>query len=268
VVPEEDKQQVSIDQLRDACERLTRTSFRQAYKIAIVDPAHQMTHSAATSLLKTLEEPSRDSLLILLTSRPNALLATIRSRCQRITVCSPSAEQAVEWVAAKTGKQISEQLLAFAGGAPLRALQYADGHFEGLNDSMSKSLGALLSKRADVTHVATEWAKDDLDDRLIWVDLWLNSWARQGLSGIADQFTFPAPNAHLPSPPRTLNISGVYSMVDRARALRAQLARTALQRELAVESWLIALLEILAPQGASVPHGPMKSQMKSNRTSG
>ena len=43
-----------------------------------------------------------------------------------------------------------------------------------------------------------------------------------------------------------MNISGVYSMVDRARALKAQLARTALQRELAVESWLIALLEVLA----------------------
>ena len=41
--------------------------------------------------------------------------------------------------------------------------------------------------------------------------------------------------------PRPLNISGVYSMVDRARALKSQLARTALQRELAVESWLIAL---------------------------
>jgi hypothetical protein len=42
-----------------------------------------------------------------------------------------------------------------------------------------------------------------------------------------------------------LNISGLYGMVDRARALKAQLARTALQRELAVESWLIALLEVL-----------------------
>jgi len=55
-------------------------------------------------------------------------------------------------------------------------------------------------------------------------------------------------------------------MVDRARALRAQLARTALQRELAVESWLIGLLDILAPQGASGPNSPMKSnQMNSIR---
>jgi DNA polymerase-3 subunit delta' len=259
VVPEEDKQQVSIDQLREACERLTRTSFRQGYKIAIIDPAHQMTPAAANSLLKTLEEPTRDSLLILITSRPSSLLATIRSRCQRVSVCGPSADQAVEWLSVKTGQRASEPLLAFAGRAPLRALEYANGRFEALNDSMSRSLGALLSKRTDVTQVAAEWAKDDLDDRLIWADLWLNSWARQVLSGTADQFTFPAPNAHLPSPPRTLNISGVYSMVDRARTLRAQLARTALQRELAVESWLIALLDILAPQAESTPRGSVKS---------
>lgn len=257
VVPEEDKQQIAIDQLREACERLTRTSFRQGYKIAIIDPAHQMTPAAANSLLKTLEEPSRDSLLILITSRPSSLLATIRSRCQRVSVGGPNAREAIEWVSAKTGKQISEQLLAFAGRAPLRALEYADGRFDAINESMTKSLGALLSKRTDVTQVAAEWAKDDLDDRLIWVDLWLNSWARQALSGSADQFTFPGPTAHLPSPPRTLNISGVYSMVDRARALRAQLARTALQRELAVESWLIGLLEILAPQGTSTPRSSM-----------
>jgi DNA polymerase-3 subunit delta' len=231
---------------------LTRTSFRQGYKIAIIDPAHQMTPAAANSLLKTLEEPSRDSLLILITSRPSALLATIRSRCQRVSVSGPDAREAIEWVSTKTGKQISEQLLAFAGRAPLRALEYVDGRFDAINESMAKSLGALLSKRTDVTQVAAEWAKDDLDDRLIWADLWLNSWACQVLSGSADQFTFPEATAHLPSPPRTLNISGVYSMVDRARALRAQLARTALQRELAVESWLIGLLEILASQGR--PH--------------
>ena len=51
----------------------------------------------------------------------------------------------------------------------------------------------------------------------------------------------------MPSLPRTLNISALYSMVDRTRALKAQLARTALQRELAIESLLIGLLETLAP---------------------
>jgi DNA polymerase-3 subunit delta' len=82
VVPEEDKQQISIDQVRAATERLTKTSYRQGYKVAIVDPAHLMTPSAANSVLKTLEEPSPRSLLILITSQASMLLPTVRSRCQ------------------------------------------------------------------------------------------------------------------------------------------------------------------------------------------
>lgn len=251
IIPEEDKQQISIEQLRSATERLTKTSYRQGYKVAIIEPAQQMTPSAANSVLKTLEEPSARTLLILVTSRPSSLLPTVRSRCQKITIARPSAEEARAWLQAETGQPADSSLLQFAGGAPLRALEYAGGRFEALDAQMQKALADLLSGRADVTQVAAEWEKDALADRLVWLDLWLTSAARGALAGNADLVTFPAAHAHLPSLPRTLNISGVYSMVDRARALKAQLARTALQRELAVESWLIALLEVLMPATAT-----------------
>jgi DNA polymerase-3 subunit delta' len=247
VIPEEDKQQISIDQVRAATERLTKTSYRQGYKVAIVDPAHMMTPNAANSVLKTLEEPSARSLLILITSQPSLLLPTVRSRCQKITIARPSREQAIEWLSAKSGNAIPAALLEFAGGAPLRALAYADGRFDALNEHMQKTLGALLAGQADVTQVAAEWEKDALNERLTWLDLWLSSLARGALAGNADLITFPGRSTHLPSPSGPLNISGVYGMVDRARALRSQLSRTALQRELAVESWLIALLEVLEP---------------------
>lgn len=250
VVPEEEKQQISIDQVRAATERLTKTSYRQGYKVAIVDPAHLMTPSAANSVLKTLEEPSPRSLLVLVTSQPSMLLPTVRSRCQKVTITRPSHEQAIAWLREKSGRTVDPALLEFAGGAPLRALAYADGSFDALNEQMEKAVGALLAGHADVTQVATEWEKDRLIDRLTWLDLWLNSLARAALAGNADLITFPNRSAHLPSPARPLNISGVYSMVDRARALKSQLARTALQRELAVESWLIALLDVFGPEPA------------------
>jgi DNA polymerase III subunit delta' len=247
VAPEEDKQQISVDQVRAATERLAKTSYRQGYKIAIIEPAHLMTPNAANSLLKTLEEPSARSLLILITSQPSTLLPTVRSRCQKLTIARPSRDTAEAWLQKESGRAVDPALLEFAGGAPLRALQYADGKFDALNEHMQKSLAALLGGQADVTQVATEWEKDALPERLTWLDLWLSSLAREALAGNADLVTFPGRSAHLPSPPRTLNISGVYTLVDRARALKAQLARTALQRELAVESWLLALLEVLAP---------------------
>ncbi len=247
VMPEEDKQQISIDQIRAATERLTKTSYRRGYKVALVDPAHLMTPSAANSVLKTLEEPSSRTLLVLITSQPSMLLPTVRSRCQKVTITRPSREQAIEWLREKSGRAIEPALLEFAGGAPLRALAYADGAFDALNEHMQKSLGALLSGQADVTQVAAEWEKDGLIERLTWLDLWLCALARAALAGNADLITFPGRSAHLPSPAGPLNISGLYSLVERARALKAQLARTALQRELAVESWLIALLEVLEP---------------------
>jgi DNA polymerase III subunit delta' len=251
VAPEEGKQQISIEQTRTAADRLTRTSYRQGYKVAVIEPAHQMTTSATNSVLKTLEEPAPPSLLILLTSQPSLLLATVRSRCQKITIARPSHDAALAWLREETGTTVEPALLAFAGGAPLRALEYAGGKFADLNEHMQISLGSLMAGRVDVTQVAAEWAKDALADRLVWLDLWLQSIARAALAGNADLVTFPGGSAHLPSPPRTLNISSVYNLVDRARALKAQLARTALQRELAVESWLIALMDVLTPAAAA-----------------
>jgi DNA polymerase-3 subunit delta' len=248
VVPEEDKQQISIDQVRAATERLTKTSYRQGYKVAIVNPAHLMTPSAANSVLKTLEEPSPRSLLILVTSQPSTLLPTVRSRCQKVTIPRPSRDQAIAWLREKSGRAVDSALLEFAGGAPLRALAYADGLFDTLNEQMQKQVGALLAGDADLTQIAAEWGKDGLNERLTWLDLWLSSLARAALAGNADLVTFPGRSVHLPSPPRPLNISGVYSMVDRARALKSQLARTALQRELAVESWLIGLLDVFGSE--------------------
>ena len=248
IAPEEDKQQISVDQIRAASERLSKTSYLGGYKIAIVEPAHQMTHSAANSLLKTLEEPPPQSLLILLTSRPSSLPATVRSRCQRIAVLRPKRDSALAWLQRETGDAASPQLLEFAGGAPLRAIEFgATGAFEALDKQMTLSLAALLAGDTDVTQVAGQWAKDALPDRLTWLDLWLASQARAAIAGNADLVTFPTRPAHLPSLPRTLNISAVYSMVDRLRALKAQLTRTSLQRELAVESWLVALLDTLSP---------------------
>lgn len=247
VMPEEDKQQISVDQIRAAGERLTKTSYRQGYKVAIVEPAHQMTTGAANSLLKTLEEPPPRSLLILITHRPSGLPATVRSRCQKLILTRPTPAQTGEWLQAQTGRQIPATLLQFAGGAPLKALQMAEGSFDALNEDMQRSIGSLFQGDNDVTQIASQWAKDSLPERLIWIDLWLGSLARGAIAGSDERFTFPERPAPLPTRSSTLNISAVYRLVDRVRALRSQLSRTALQRELAVESWLIAMLQLFSP---------------------
>ncbi|HMN43308.1 MAG TPA: DNA polymerase III subunit delta' [Povalibacter sp.] len=252
VRPEEGKQLISVDQIRDdAVAKLTQTSYLQGYKVVIVDPAHQMTPQAANSLLKTLEEPTPRSVLILVTSKPSSLLPTVRSRCQKLSVSSPPAQETLQWLQQETGSVADRALIEFTGNAPLRALEFAGERFSTLDSDMQGALNALVSGRADVTHVAAEWTKKnelpELPNRLTWLDLWLTSVARRGIGGTADLFTFPARSTHLPSLPATLNISAIYGVVDQIRALKAQLVRTALQRELAIESLLFAVLRVIAP---------------------
>jgi DNA polymerase-3 subunit delta' len=242
IEPEEGKQQISVDQIREACSRLTLTSYRRGYKVALISPAHQMTMAAANSLLKTLEEPAPNTALILLTSRPGALLATLRSRCQQVAIRIPQETTALRWLASSVNKEISPQLLQMANGAPLRALAMANGDYESLSHAVSEDIEALLASRQDVTHIAKRWADERLGDRLGCVDRWLCARLRAAILGTADPIT----RGLLPSGAEQLNISRLYSCLDRVRALQAQLTRTALQRELAVDAVLVDLLDALS----------------------
>jgi DNA polymerase-3 subunit delta' len=94
----EDKKTIGIDQIRALVGELTLTSYAGKGKVAVIEPANDMTVNAANSLLKTLEEPSGDTLLILVADRVGKLPATIFSRCQRIDVAAPPESSALQWL--------------------------------------------------------------------------------------------------------------------------------------------------------------------------
>ena len=81
VSPPEDKVAIGIDQIRSLVDEFSLTSYEGGGKVAVIEPANAMTTNAANSLLKTLEEPSGDALLILIADRTGHLPATIFSRC-------------------------------------------------------------------------------------------------------------------------------------------------------------------------------------------
>lgn len=83
--PEGDGGQITVQAIRQLEESLSYKPFEGRWKIAIVDNADRLNQSAANAFLQTLEEPSAQSILILISSRPDLLLPTIRSRCQRIS---------------------------------------------------------------------------------------------------------------------------------------------------------------------------------------
>ncbi len=84
VVEPGDTGTIKVDQVREAIERSAYRPFEGRKRVVIVDEADALVPEAQNALLKTLEEPPAASVFVLVTSRPDLLLPTVRSRCQRL----------------------------------------------------------------------------------------------------------------------------------------------------------------------------------------
>jgi len=110
--------------VRGLSDFLYTKSHRGRLRVVLVHPAEAMNEDGANALLKGLEEPPPGVVFILVSHRPARLLPTIRSRCVSIPVPIPNREVALKWLAAEGARQ-PERWLAYAGGAPLQALEHA-----------------------------------------------------------------------------------------------------------------------------------------------
>jgi len=157
IAPLEDKESIGVEQIRELVHAMALTSYEGGGKVAVIEPANAMTVNAANSLLKTLEEPPGDALLILVADRVGKLPATIFSRCQRIDLAAPAEGVALAWLdRIQPGAPWSEALRV-AGGGPLAAL----GVLEDLETSasMARDLNALGKGMGSAVEVAARWTK-------------------------------------------------------------------------------------------------------------
>ncbi len=90
---EQATQQIKIEQVREIEHQIMYRPLIGERKICLIDNADRMTIGAANALLKTLEEPPAHSLFLVISSRPAALPATIRSRCQALRFTTPARTQ-------------------------------------------------------------------------------------------------------------------------------------------------------------------------------
>jgi DNA polymerase-3 subunit delta' len=116
--------EIKIEQVRGIASFLNLRSSRGRLRVALVHPAEDMNLSAANALLKGLEEPPAGAMFLLVSHRPAQLPPTIRSRCVAVPVPVPPRKVALDWLSGQ-GIKGAERWLAYAGGAPLRALHYA-----------------------------------------------------------------------------------------------------------------------------------------------
>ncbi|MGS0680768.1 DNA polymerase III subunit delta' [Shewanella sp. 125m-7] len=95
---EADGAQIKVDQIRTLCQKLTMTPQQGGKRIAVILNSERLNQASANALLKTLEEPGKDTILFLQANSPSRLLATISSRCQRLHLELPSKFVVKEWL--------------------------------------------------------------------------------------------------------------------------------------------------------------------------
>jgi DNA polymerase-3 subunit delta' len=119
---------ISVDEARRLPEFFSKAPASAPFRVAIVDAADDMNINAANALLKTLEEPPARGVLFLISHRPGALIATIRSRCRRLAF--PAwAEDRIDAFLERSSNLDAEarrRVAAMAQGAPGRALILAE----------------------------------------------------------------------------------------------------------------------------------------------
>ena len=117
--------EIKVEAVRAAVSFAQSTSARGKGKVVVVHPAERMNAISANTLLKTLEEPPGVARFVLSCGAPDALLPTIRSRCQAVALGLPPADVASAWLAQHKVAQ-PEVMLAAVGGQPLEALAWVE----------------------------------------------------------------------------------------------------------------------------------------------
>lgn len=174
---------IKVDQVREGVEeKLYLKPFEGAFKIVIVDESERMNRSAQNAFLKTLEEPPPNSVIILITSRPQVLLPTIRSRCQIVSFSSLTKDNMQSVLKEKyefSGEEL-ELLSRLSSGSPGLALRFDKDIIDWRREVLTK-LAYLDSRSASeiselVESMPTETTAEDTEKLRLameFISLWI-----------------------------------------------------------------------------------------------
>ena len=160
------RSEIVVDQIRELSQRLAMASQFGGWQIATIDPADAMNAAAANALLKTLEEPTPATILILVADEPARLPATIRSRCQRVDFMVPSREESLAWLRSLSVPDPVLALEAAAGNPGMARAWATDGALKQRSE-VRQDLKALAAGRGDAMEVVKRWQAAD-PQRYLW----------------------------------------------------------------------------------------------------
>ena len=182
---------IGVDVIRQLIDALITHPHLGHRKVAVIHPADAMNLNASNALLKLVEEPPTDTLLLLITTFPFKLPPTLRSRCMKVDFKAPHPNVARQWLTTNgVAEDTCALFLALAGGAPLKALALAKHDFIGQRDEWLSDVEGLINGVEDPIACASRWQQTGAAVALEWL---------QNLT--SDLITLAA----VPAPPRLHN---------------------------------------------------------------
>jgi DNA polymerase-3 subunit delta' len=237
-----DKKDIGIDQIRALSLALALRSYRGGAKVAVIAPAEAMNAKAYNALLKTLEEPTQDTYLVLAASRIDRMPRTVLSRCMRLRLPLPEQHAALEWLEGRTEREPWPGLLALAGGAPFLAVEHAQAGLGSLDSEMRDAISAAEEGQLDFVAFAEVCAKNSPAARLAWLESWLTHNLKAVMAGsdLADENRLP----WLRPPGIEIRMRACYVLLDQLREARRQVGGP-LNAQLLFEGLAVSLAALL-----------------------
>lgn len=241
--PTEAGKPIKIDAVRQMIRRTILTTQAHGMRVFVISPADALNRNAANALLKTLEEPTASSILILVSSAPHRLPPTIRSRCQTLSFRPVDDAQARSWLAGQLDEQAHDGLLAVAPGAPLTALRAAEEGWLARNETLIDQLQTLKLREINPMQVVEAWSALSLDALFEDLSRVCSDLTRLAVAGDASRLFLPGFLDGLQSLANDINVQGLFGYIDGLNELRQRMTHN-LNPQMLVEKLIVDWLAL------------------------
>lgn len=184
LIPEDGSKIIKIDQVRGVTDFVNKTPQQGKRKVIIVSPVEALNINAANALLKSLEEPAGNSTLLLVSHSPSLVMATIRSRCQKMELSIPAKVDSLAWLTPLVVGHNAEYLLECSSGAPLAALALTGNEKLEYRENFAKGLNNIAETKISPLDVAGELHKVEPIEHIETLLSWLQLALKYGVEGI------------------------------------------------------------------------------------
>jgi DNA polymerase-3 subunit delta' len=167
IKPEDGKRDISVDQIRSLIEGLSLSSYEGIGKVAVIEPFNMMNINSSNSLLKILEEPKGNTLILLIADKMHKIPATILSRCHIVKINSPRKSQSLSFL----DQYMSTDDASIENSHLIESPLLIDSQLDFINkiDEFDKTLTAILLNGDFPLDFASKLNKEEIDLVFDWM---------------------------------------------------------------------------------------------------